>query len=315
VINIQQLQYCYQGASSPSLHNIDLSIQHQSLFGLLGPNGAGKTTLLSILSGLRHCQPGHVFIDGQDICHASSHWKHITSLVPQEYAFYNRLSVRENLQFFAGALGLDKSTMATRIDEVCEVSGLQDRLQQTAEALSGGLKRRLNLAIGLLNQPKLLLLDEPTVGIDPHSRFFILETIKQLNQQGTTVLYTSHYMEEVENLCDEIAIIDNGEVLVQGSLQSLLTSGHDDLLSLTLKNPLTTQQAQQLQAQLPAKLKQTAHIASAGSHLELRLSTRSDVFDVMDALRALNIDVIRIHYGASNLEELFLTLTQRSLRD
>lgn len=315
MINIQQLQYRYKDTKSPSLQNINLTIQQQSLFGLLGPNGAGKTTLLSILCGLRHCQPGHVFIDGQDISQSPQHWKKITSLVPQEYAFYTRLTVQENLQFFAGALGLEKSLIPSRIEEVCNSCELQDRRQQHGDTLSGGLKRRLNLAIGLLNRPKLLLLDEPTVGIDPHSRFFILETIKQLNQQGTTVIYTSHYMEEVESLCDDIAIIDNGQVLEQGSLQTLLSTCHNELLSLTLKKNLTTSQAAQLENQLSSLLNQKEVFSANTSHLKLHLKPDVNPFDVTAVLHANHIKVSRVHYGASNLEELFLNLTQRSLRD
>lgn len=315
MINIQQLQYRYENTDIPALRNIDLTVQSQSLFGLLGPNGAGKTTLLSILSGLRRCQPGHVFIDNQDIAQTPQTVKNVASLVPQEYAFYDRLTVQENLQFFAGAIGLDKSLIASRIDEVCNACELNERRKQKVETLSGGLKRRLNLAIGLLNQPKLLLLDEPTVGIDPHSRLFILETIKRLNQEGTTVVYTSHYMEEVESLCDDIAIIDNGQVLEQGSLQDLLSSCHNQQLRLTLSAPLTNQQATQLQTQLSAKLSTTAALSENTSHLNLSLNAGINPLDITNVLRAHAIDVTRIHYGAGNLEELFLTLTQRSLRD
>ncbi len=323
MISIQQLNYHYKDADAPSLRDINLDIKSQSLFGLLGPNGAGKTTLLSILSGLQLCQPNNVYIDGEDVCLSSQHWKSTSSLIPQEYAFYNRLSVKENLRFFSGAQGIKKSQMDERISEAVEISGLQDRLNQQAQSLSGGLKRRLNLAIGLLNRPKLLLLDEPTVGIDPHSRFFILEAIKKLNQQGTTILYTSHYMEEVEALCDTIAIIDGGKVLVQGSLSDLLARGHDDRLSLTLAAPLTTSQLVELRIGLDQmstqafgqESSQTFAIEARDCQLELRLPRSVKAVDVLYLLQQSHVDILRIHYGASNLEELFLNLTQRSLRD
>jgi len=176
----------------------------------LEPNGAGKTTLLSILTGLLPCTKETVYIEGIDISTAPKAVKLMLSLVPQEYAFYPSLSVIENLRFFAGIQQLAAAEINQRIAEAVELTGLQDRLDNRAQQLSGGLKRRLNIAIGLLNKHKLLFLDEPTVGIDPQSRRFILDAIKGINNQGTTIIYTSHYMEEVEYLCDDIAVIDRG---------------------------------------------------------------------------------------------------------
>ncbi|MBV1932272.1 MAG: ABC transporter ATP-binding protein, partial [Porticoccaceae bacterium] len=197
MIKIKQLQFTYQGADQPALANISLCVKPQSIFGLLGPNGAGKTTLLSMLSGLLPCPANTIFIDDCDLSLDSNRGNSHLSLVPQDYAFYQDLTVKENLNFFAGVQGLAKPVLITRLGEVADITGLGERLNQKATTLSGGLKRRLNLAIGLLNSPKLLLLDEPTVGIDPHSRHFILEAIREINRQGTTIIYTSHYMEEV----------------------------------------------------------------------------------------------------------------------
>lgn len=306
MINIHNLHYQFPGASTASLKHIDLHVPTGSLFGLLGPNGAGKTTLLSILSGRLPCPSNCVRIDDQDISQRQSRWRSQIALVPQEYAFYDRLSVNENLTFFAAALGLNQAEARARIDECVAVTSLGDRLTSRAETLSGGLKRRLNLAIGLLNQPRLLLLDEPTVGIDPHSRNFILEAIKRLNQQGTTVVYTSHYMEEIEALCDQIAIIDHGQVLVQGALTQLLEQEHD-LLRIDLGSPLSADQV----AQLPA----TAAYDAAQQHLALPLTSPGDIYPALAGLQQAGVQIQRLRYGSRNLEELFLNLTHRSLRD
>ncbi|WP_439133124.1 ABC transporter ATP-binding protein [Pseudomaricurvus sp.] len=307
MISIKQLHYQYQGATTASLKHIDLNVAKGSLFGLLGPNGAGKTTLLSILSGLLPCPEGAVSINGQDISKSRSLRKSDIALVPQEYAFYFRLSVIENLKFFAAALGLGKSDARQRIETIAEVTGLSDRLKDRAETLSGGLKRRLNLAIGLLNQPSLLLLDEPTVGIDPHSRHFILEAIKRLNQDGTTVVYTSHYMEEVEHLCTDIAIIDHGQVLIQGPLTQLLDAQSHDTLFIELGKPLTPQQHTALSSASPYD--------EHNLQLVLPVSSNDDLYQVMTALQRESVEVHRLRYGSDNLEELFLNLTHRALRD
>lgn len=313
MITIKQLQFSYRGASQPSLVDVELSVASQKLFGLLGPNGAGKTTILSILSGLLPCPTNTVFIDGCDIASRNKRqWKSQLSLVPQEYAFYNPLTVEENLRFFGGVQGLNTPTLKSRIEEVVKITSLKDRLHYRAATLSGGLKRRLNLAIGLLNRPRLLLLDEPTVGIDPHSRYFILETIKHLNQQGTTVIYTSHYMEEVEALCDQIAIIDRGQVLLQGSLQQLLQNEGSRILSIDLSEPLTAPQREALHQTLsfsPFTLDQNQQ------RLDIQIGADGDIVAALEKLKQQQLTVGRIHYGARNLEDLFLNLTQRSLRD
>lgn len=222
MIAISQLEYSYTPSASPVLKGIDLDVPDNALFGLLGPNGAGKTTLLSILAGVIPCPQQCVFINGKDLSSPAGRAASRLSLVPQEYAFYQPLTVRENLVFFAGVQGVPAKEIGERVREAVAQTGLKERLDSRAGKLSGGLKRRLNLAVGLLNRPLLLLLDEPTVGIDPHSRHFILETLRHLGATGTTVIYTSHYMEEVEELCDRVAIMDHGRILRSGALVDLL---------------------------------------------------------------------------------------------
>ena len=221
VIEIQDLQFRYPGAERDALGGLTLKVHAGSLFGLLGPNGSGKTTLISILTGLLDADSGQVRIDGRALPEGIPAVQVFSALVPQDYAFYTRLTVTENLRFFAGVLNLGAES-SVRIAETVAVAGLEDFMGKRAEHLSGGLKRRLNLAIGLLNRPRLLFLDEPTVGIDPQSRQFILDAIKRLNAAGTTVIYTTHYMDEVQQLCDSIGVLDEGRLLAQGSLEDLL---------------------------------------------------------------------------------------------
>ncbi len=307
MIKIRQLQFTYQGADQPALANINLCVKSKSIFGLLGPNGAGKTTLLSMLSGLLPRPARSIFIDDCDLSSGNNPCNSGLSLVPQDYAFYQNLTVKENLNFFAGVQGMAKPVLKTRLGEVSEITGLQQRLNQKATTLSGGLKRRLNLAIGLLNSPKLLLLDEPTVGIDPHSRHFILEAIREINRQGTTIIYTSHYMEEVEALCDEIAVLDKGQVVVEGSLQALLQAQGKRSLCVDL---IDLPEAQQLEA-----LGKMPGLTHNSLRLDIPVSSEVEILKALETLQEQELGIGRIHYGAHNLEELFLDITQRTLRD
>jgi ABC-2 type transport system ATP-binding protein len=222
LIQIEDLSYRYEGSPQAALKGLSLNVDEGSLFGLLGPNGSGKTTLISILSGVLSASGSVVRIDGHDLNADLDSIQRFISLVPQDYAFYPRLTIDENLSFFANVQGISATDCRQRKAEALRVTGLEGNRYQRAERCSGGMKRRLNIAIGLLNRPRLLFLDEPTVGIDPQSRHFILEAVRSINKKGTTVIYTSHYMEEVEALCDEIGILDQGRLLVQGSLKTLL---------------------------------------------------------------------------------------------
>lgn len=222
MIEVQGLSFRYPGAERDALHELSLQVRAGSLFGLLGPNGSGKTTLISILTGLLQPVAGSLRIGGETLPGGMRAVQAFSALVPQDYAFYPRLTVSENLRFFGGALSLGGTELSTRMAEAAAITGLESFATTRAEHLSGGLKRRLNLAIGLLNRPRLLFLDEPTVGIDPQSRQFILAAIKRLNAEGMSVVYTSHYMDEVQQLCDSIGVLDEGRLLALGSLDDLL---------------------------------------------------------------------------------------------
>ena len=225
-IAVRNLRFHYPGEKLPAVDDITLSIDTGSCFGLLGPNGAGKSTLLALLTGILLPQHGYIRINGERLSNTRKLHEYI-SLVPQDYAFYPTLTLQENLDCFAGFYGLQGAHKRARIDFAVQVCGLDDLLHQRASSCSGGVRRRLNLALGLLNQPELLFLDEPTVGIDAQSRHFILESIAGLQRAGMTIIYTSHYMEEIQSICDAIAIIDHGKLLVQDSLANILARAAD----------------------------------------------------------------------------------------
>jgi ABC-2 type transport system ATP-binding protein len=226
IISIEGLGFSYPGAHRPSLTDIHLQIPRGKIFGVLGPNGAGKSTLLSILSGILPLQSGRVCIGDYDLDSQLSQIKKISAMVPQEYAFYEQLTARENLMFFAGLLYAGRQVRIKQVEAALQTCQLKQVSDQISGRFSGGLKRRLNLAIGLLGKPEILYLDEPTVGIDAQSRRFILEKILALREEGMSILYTSHYFEEVEKLCDAAVIIDQGKVIYRRDEQ------HRDELNL-----------------------------------------------------------------------------------
>ena len=210
---------CKSFGTTKALGDVSLHLKEGEIFGLLGPNGAGKTTFLSIISGLLQPDAGGFLVLGQPLHRAR---KHLLGIVPQDLAIYNELSARENLRFFGQLYGLGGRDLEGHIDEVLQAVGLLDRAADRAGTFSGGMKRRLNLAAGLVHKPRLLLLDEPTVGVDPQSRNHIFEEVRRLNGQGLTILYTSHYMEEVQALCPRVGILDQGTLIACDSLTNLL---------------------------------------------------------------------------------------------
>lgn len=304
MLSIKDVSFCYKNSSENALTGINLEINTGEAFGLLGPNGAGKTTLLSLISGILPCHQGSISMDDDpDNC-----WRRNLSIVPQEYSFYPMLTTWENLDFFARVQGLKGSELKTRIDQAITTTGLEQTLSKLAGRCSGGLKRRLNLAIGLLNKPKLLLLDEPTVSVDPQSRAFILETIKQLANQGTAVIYTSHYMDEVEQLCDRVAIMDQGKVLLSGEMDTLLSPQQgEQQVKLTLGDQ-TPQQRKMFIQHFPDAIFQ-------GKDVLLDTFSEEILAQIFSWCADQQIKIHRVHYGHQHLEDLFLSLTKRSLRD
>lgn len=219
MLKINHLSHRYPNASSTALQQINLHIQAGEAVGLLGPNGAGKTTLMSLLTGLQEVQSGQILFDGTPFEKLSKTQRHQISLVPQDFAFYPLLSVWENLKFFAALYNVKDRDHLNRL---LEKTGLQSHRHKLAKHLSGGLKRRLNFAIGLINHPKVIFLDEITVGIDPASRQFILDSVAELTRQGVTVIYTSHYLQEIEQLCERLVLLNQGEIVYQGKVKTII---------------------------------------------------------------------------------------------
>lgn len=293
----------------PVLNRININIPKGSLFGLLGPNGAGKTTLISILIGLTTKTSGQVKVNGVELERCLKDVRSITGIVPQELALYPMLSAKDNLNFFADALGLQGAIREQNMEFAITTTLLNDHLHKKIQAYSGGMKRRLNLAIGLLNQPKILFLDEPTVGIDPQTRNFILQSIKSLNQQGVTVIYTSHYMDEVQQICDHVAIIDHGTILIQDEINRLLQHQHESKLQVTFNTLDATRIQQQL---LPS------HAFTLVDPHNLIINTTAPLAMlriISDQLTDPETAIKCISYGNQNLEELFLSLTGNHTRD
>jgi len=215
----------YRDGEKPALDGFSVEIGEGDIFGLLGPNGAGKTTAISIMSTLLRPTEGEVTIFNRDTRRRAGEVKAMIGLVPQEIALYRQLSGRENLRYFGRLYGLRGSALSARVEECLDFVGLRPKADQRVHAYSGGMKRRINLAVGILHRPKLLFLDEPTVGIDAQSRDMILARLLDLNKQGTTMVYTTHYMEEAERLCSEVAVMDDGRVLVRGKPAELIKKG------------------------------------------------------------------------------------------
>ena len=236
VLVVQDLVKIYKGSSLPALSGLNITVQAGEIFGLLGPNGAGKTTAISIMSTLLRPTRGHVTVCGIDVLKHPGRVKGLIGLVPQNIALYAGLTARENLRYFGRICGLKGNALDERIEACLELAGLADRADQRISAYSGGMKRRANLAAGVINNPRLLFLDEPTVGIDAQSRNMILEKLSLLKNNGTTLIYTTHYMDEAERLCERIAIMDEGHIIAEGTPKTLINRppGHASLGDLFL---------------------------------------------------------------------------------
>jgi ABC-2 type transport system ATP-binding protein len=232
MIEVEQLRKSYGALNA--VDGVSFTAHAGEIFGLLGPNGAGKTTTIGCISGLVTPTAGHVRVMGHDVVRDGSAARPALGVVPQEIALYEDLSAIENLKYWGGAQGLRNPRLRERIQEVLELTGLQDRAKEPVERFSGGMKRRLNFACGIVHAPKVLLLDEPTVGVDPQSRVHLLELVRAQAQTGACVIYTTHYMEEAESLCHRLAIVDRGKVIAAGTLAELRSMlAEHDLLRLT----------------------------------------------------------------------------------
>ncbi|MBL0182122.1 MAG: ABC transporter ATP-binding protein [Chitinophagaceae bacterium] len=226
IIEIENLTKIFKNATEPAVNDISFSINRNEIFGLLGPNGAGKTTTISILCGLFVPTSGKVTIDGKNLHTESSSIKKIIGIVPQDIALYPTLSARENLEFYGSMYGMRGKDLKDKIETWLQKLGLIDAAKRKVSTYSGGMKRRVNLIAGVLHSPKILFLDEPTVGVDVQSRNVIIEHLKNINREGTTIIYTSHHMEEAEHFCTRVSIIDQGRILTQGTPAELISNNN-----------------------------------------------------------------------------------------
>lgn len=235
-IEVRDLVKIYKGTDEPALNGVSLIVPQGEIFGLLGPNGAGKTTTINILCGILNATSGNVKVSGMDSNQDHEKIKHLIGVVPQDIALYPTLTARENLHFIGSMYGLTGKRLKERVNECLLVFGLEKFADRLIQTYSGGMKRRINLVAGILHKPCILFLDEPTVGIDVQSRTVIIEFLKQLNAENTTIIYTSHYMEEAEILCSSIAIIDQGKIITQGRPAEMIGSqpGYSNLESIFL---------------------------------------------------------------------------------
>ena len=227
-VHITNLEFSYRDQPAKLFSNLNLTIPEGESFGLFGPNGAGKTTLMSIMTGLVAYSGGSVKLLDQEVNTKRIAFNKRFGFVPQDFSFYHELSPTENLEFFGAWAGLDSSTISIRIDELLTVLGLKEVRHKQVQKFSGGMKRRVNLAISVIHHPEILFLDEPTVGVDVQTRFAIIDYLKKLNAEGMTLVYTSHQLHEAESLCRKIAMIDEGKIIVNDSLENLLTTHHQD---------------------------------------------------------------------------------------
>ena len=296
-----------------AVNGISFEIQEGEIFSLLGPNGAGKTTTISMLSTLYSPTSGDAVIGGHSITKEPMAVKEVIGVVPQELALYEDLTARENLVFWGQMYGLSGKSLNNRVDEVLEQIGLTDKAKNRIKTYSGGMKRRVNIGVGLLHRPRLLFMDEPSVGIDPQSRRAILDTVKDLNRQGMTVLYTTHYMEEAQELSNRVGIIDHGELIALGTQKELTQQvGETETLILHIgENDDSESLAKSLNG-----IKDVLE-ASAGDHeVSVVAQEAEDVLAaVVTRANERGVRIRSIDIREPNLEAVFLHLTGRALRD
>ena len=306
MIQVTNLSKSYSDIKA--VDGVSFSIKRGEVFGLLGPNGAGKSTTLHMMSSLLKSDTGTIQIDGVTLNGDSKKFKQLIGVVPQEISLYEELSAYDNLMFWGNLYKIPSKELKERISKTLQLIGLFDRKNDLIKTYSGGMKRRINIAAALLHQPKVLLMDEPTVGIDPQSRNHIFEVIEELNKQGMTIIYTTHYMEEVERLCNSIAIIDSGKIIAQGTqeeLQELVPA--KEIVELEF-NFLSENQVIQLKEMLSYQMIQKEN------KLIIESSVR-ELSQIITACNSLDLTIKDIQLQKINLETIFLNLTGKQLRD
>ena len=312
-VEVKNLVKRYPGSEFNAVNDISFDIIEGEVFSLLGPNGAGKTTTISILNTLIGASSGTAQIGGFDVEKDQIAVRRIIGVVPQELALYDELSGEENLRFWGEMQGIAPNVLKAEIQEKLALMELEDRARDRVKTYSGGMKRRLNLAVGLLGNPKLIMLDEPTVAIDPQSRRYILDWVKKINGQGTTILYTTHYMEEAQELSHRIGIMDHGNLIAVGTLDELtrLVGGTE-----TLKLKLAQELGKEQLVLAIGSLSGVSQVTSQQDEIILNVDAATEILPkVLNKAADLNIGIRTIDIQEPNLEAVFLALTGRALRD
>ena len=292
-----------------ALKGISFNIPQGECYGLLGPNGAGKTTTISILSTIIKPDEGEVNIAGYDLKKNPLDCKKNIGVVTQEIALYNELSAYDNLLFWGGMYKVPLQELQNRLDETLDLLGLTDRKNDKVKTYSGGMKRRVNIASALLHRPKILFMDEPTAGIDPQSRNLIFEVVEKLHKEGMTIVYTTHYMEEAERLCNRIGIIDNGEIIAQGTLDELRTSGSMKESVVISYTNITDERYNTIEKEWKdiQRFEDKIHFYS--------MNIQGDLSKIILKCNEFGLEIRHIDIQKINLETIFLSLTGKNLRD
>jgi ABC-2 type transport system ATP-binding protein len=301
-----------------AVNEVNLAIMEGEILGLLGPNGAGKTTIISMITGLLKPTSGQITVDGLDLQANTNAVKAKMGLVPQELALYPTLSARDNLSFFGSIYGLGGKELRERVDAVLALVALTERAKEAIEKYSGGMKRRVNIAAGLLHQPAVLILDEPTVGVDPQSRNAIFEGVEALNRGGMTVLYTTHYMEEAQRLCHRVAIIDEGKIIALDTPAALIRGLGGGILVLGLEDPESGPGSGRVQtvAERVAELPAVKSTSRDDGHLKIETHRFQEALvNILDITNELDVRITSMEKWEPNLESVFLHLTGKRLRE
>jgi len=297
--------------SKLTVDHVNVSIQEGEIFGLLGPNGAGKSTTISMICGLLKMDGGDIVIDGLSVASHALEVKRRIGLVPQDLALYNTMTAAENVTFFGRLYGLRGKLLKERVEEALTFTGLSDRAKEKPATFSGGMKRRLNIACAIMHRPKLIIMDEPTVGIDPQSRNHILESVKELNRLGSTVIYTSHYMEEVAAICDRVAIMDKGHIIACGT--------EKELRERVAKEEKIVIKATNITPELINELNlhpRITRVESKEGFIEIYLpASQGELQDILYIFAKHEGIIGSLNIEEPDLETLFLSLTGRTLRD
>ncbi|CAG9611915.1 Linearmycin resistance ATP-binding protein LnrL [Bacillus rhizoplanae] len=294
-----------------AVDNMSLAIKEGEIFGFLGSNGAGKSTTINMIAGLLRSNEGEINILGKNSKKHSRFAKMNIGIVPQDLAIYEELTAYENVKFFAGLYGLRGAELKARVEEALQFVGLSDKHKSYPKNFSGGMKRRLNIACAIAHHPKLIIMDEPTVGIDPQSRNYILQSVRKLNEMGSTIIYTSHYMEEVEEICTKIAIVDHGKIIAEGTkeqLKAIITDTKDIWIEVKSLENMDVNQLKEISGVKAVQIEENVIKVNSDTGV-------NNLNKIIQYFISHDIEIRSVEEQAPNLETVFLTLTGRKLRD